>query len=106
MQALTRRALTAGRPLAGTLSRNGGAAQQRSVVTFIDSYEKPNWEVSEFVSYSNSCGQDEYPFYRKEYLMPSEKRKMRANRADGRVSNKNVRGLVKFIQLKQDMKYV
>ena len=78
----------------------------RSIVTFVDSDENPDWALAEFVSYSNSVGQDEYVFYRKTHLTSARKRVMRANKAQGRLSNDKVRSLVKFIQLKQDMKYV
>jgi hypothetical protein len=78
---------------------------QRSVVTFIDDNEKAEWETAEFINYTNTVGQDEFPHYRKEYLSPSEKRGMKANKAEGKKSNQRVRGLVQFIQLKQEMKY-
>jgi hypothetical protein len=78
----------------------------RSVVTFMDSHERADWELSEFLSYTRNVGQDDFPYYRKTNQTPSQKRAMRVNKFEGRESNKKVRGLVRFIQLKQDMKYV
>ena len=74
-------------------------------MTFFDSYEKAEWEVAEFNSYARWIGQDEYPFFRKTHRTAAQKRAMQQNRYDGRISNMKVYGLVKFIQLKQDMKY-
>lgn len=88
----------------GTIHKSS-ALGSRSIVTFIDSDERSDWEIAEFINYTQTVGQDDYPHYKKEYLSPSQKRGMRANRAEGRKSNHNVRGLVQFIQLKQDMKY-
>ena len=61
-------------------------------------------QMGKYVSSSNA--QDNYPYYRREYMKPKEKRYMRANRVLGKRSNKAVRGLVQFIDLKRDLKYV
>ena len=88
------------------------ARQARTHVTyirgrnnFIDQYaEQHEWfTISRIMN--TSTAQDEYPYYRKEYLKPKEARFMRAKSVVGKRANGAVRGLVEFIDFKRSHKY-
>ena len=86
--------------------------QNRTIVTYIrgrNHFIDPFAENYEWLTVNrimtNSNAQDDYPYYRKEYLKPKEERFMRSKRVIGKRANGAVRGLVEFIDFKRSHKY-
>ena len=77
----------------------------RSAVTYISSLEETSDAMRDFTRHLEKCGVDEYPYHRKEFLKPKERRYMKNNAKKGKMANQKVHGLVEFINYKRANKF-
>ena len=77
----------------------------RTAVTYISGFEETADAMRDFNRHLEKCGVDEYPYHRKEFLKPKERRYMKNNAKKGKMANQKVHGLVEFINYKRANKF-